>query len=152
RRVSRLLGWEFVDVDRLIQAMAGKSIPDIFAEQGEEAFRDLETAAAHRLGEMHHCVIATGGGFVLRPENREAAMKAGEVVLLMASPEQIWHRVERSRHRPLLGTGDPQARIRQLLEEREPVVNAVADSIGAHPTDLPVTPVRLMSLIGGTAR
>lgn len=119
RILARDLGWEFLDTDREIEAREGLSIPEIFETRGEAAFRDLETALSHELKALHHHVIATGGGFMVRPENRSAAAEAGPVVLLIATPEQIWHRVKRSRHRPLLQTEDPEGRIRELLKQRE---------------------------------
>jgi len=119
RILARNLGWEFLDTDREIESREGRTIPEIFESQGEEAFREMETRLAGELKERHRCVIATGGGFVLRAENRELAGEAGPIVLLIATPEQIWHRVKRSRRRPLLQTADPEGRIRELLQERE---------------------------------
>lgn len=119
RILARDLGWEFLDTDREIEIREGMSIPEIFESRGEAAFRDLETAIARELKTLHHHVVATGGGFMVRPENRSEAAVAGPVVLLIATPEQIWHRVKRSRHRPLLQTEDPEGRIRELLKQRE---------------------------------
>jgi shikimate kinase len=125
RILARNLGWGFMDTDREIEARAGKRVAKIFEEQGEEAFRDMETELAGRLVEFERQVIATGGGFLLRPENRAACARAGTVVLLVATPEQIWHRVRRSRHRPLLMTEDPESRIRELLAQREAAYAAI---------------------------
>lgn len=119
RILARDLGWAFMDTDQEIEAREGTSIPQIFESRGEAGFRELESALARDLENLQRHVIATGGGFLVRPENREAAARAGIVVLLMASPEQIWHRVKRSRHRPLLQTADPEGRIRELLKQRE---------------------------------
>lgn len=119
RILARNLGWEFLDTDREIESREGRTIPEIFEKPGEEAFREMETRLAGELPEMHRKVIATGGGFMVRPENREFAAQAGPVVLLIATPEQIWHRVKRSRHRPLLRTADPEGRIRELLHQRK---------------------------------
>jgi shikimate kinase len=119
RILARNLGWDFLDTDREIETRQQMSIPRIFEMRGEEAFRDLETDLAHEMKGMQRRVVSTGGGFMLRPENRKAAAEAGETVLLIATPEQIWHRVKRSRHRPLLQTADPEGRIRELLHQRE---------------------------------
>lgn len=119
RILARNLGWEFLDTDREIESREGRTIPEIFEAQGEEAFREMETRLAGELKALHRRVIATGGGFMVRPENRERAAEAGPIVLLIATPEQIWHRVKRSRHRPLLKTADPEGRIRELLQQRE---------------------------------
>jgi shikimate kinase len=120
RILARNLGWGFMDTDREIEAREGMPVAKIFEGKGEASFRDMESELAGQLSELQHQVIATGGGFMVRPENREACARAGTVVLLVASPEQIWHRVKRSRHRPLLKTEDPEARIRELMEQREP--------------------------------
>lgn len=119
RILARNLGWEFLDTDREIESREGRTIPEIFETLGEASFRDMESRLAGELGEMQRRVVATGGGFMVRPENRELATRAGPVVLLIATPEQIWHRVKRSRHRPLLQTTDPEGRIRELLHQRE---------------------------------
>lgn len=119
RILARNLGWVFLDTDHEIEARAGLSIPEIFETRGEAVFRDLESELARELKHLRHHVVATGGGFMVRPENREAAAEAGPIVLLMATPEQIWHRVRRSSHRPLLQTADPEGRIRDLLKQRE---------------------------------
>lgn len=126
RVLARDLGWDFVDTDRLIESEQEKSIPQIFEQSGEQGFRDMESELAERLGGMHRRVIATGGGFPLREKNLEAARRAGAVVLLMASPDQIWHRVASSKHRPLLQKDDPQGEIRRLLAERKPAYDAIA--------------------------
>lgn len=149
RILARELDWKLVDSDRLIEEKAGATIPEIFAERGEDAFRDMESEAAKGLKKLHQCVIATGGGFVLRPENREAAERAGVLVLLMATPEQIWHRVKNSKHRPLLGTEDPQTKIRELLEQRRPAYDAVPIKIDTNAK----TPYTIASdVLGAIAR
>jgi shikimate kinase len=125
RILARNLGWGFLDTDREIEARQGMPVAKIFELKGEEAFRDMETDLAGQFHELHRQVIATGGGFMIRPENRDAAARAGTLVLLVATPEQIWHRVRRSRHRPLLKTGDPEERIRELLLQREAAYAAI---------------------------
>ena len=82
RALARRLGKEFVDMDALISARAGKSIPDIFAQDGEEAFRTLESQIAREAGSRTGCVISTGGGAVTRPENRDPLRQNGVVVHL----------------------------------------------------------------------
>src|SRR5688572_15249289 len=89
RRLARRLGWTFVDTDELIEQREGRSIPDIFAQDGEPAFRDLETELARDLANSKNQVIATGGGMVLREENLRALEQAGAVVLLEAGIEEI---------------------------------------------------------------
>lgn len=129
RTLARSLGWGFVDTDQLIEAEAACPVAEIFEKKGEAAFRDLETRIAGRIGAMRHCVIATGGGFMIREENRKAAFDAGRVIFLMASAEQIWHRIKHSSRRPLLRSEDPMAQIRELLSEREEAYNAIPDRV-----------------------
>ncbi len=119
------LGWQFVDTDELIERRAGRAVAEIFRAQGEAAFRQWESEVAEGLATMERCVIATGGGFMLRPENRAAAEAAGMVVFLMASPEEIWHRVRGGAGRPLLEGEDPRRRIRELLDQRQAAYQAL---------------------------
>ncbi|MSS69874.1 MAG: shikimate kinase [Candidatus Latescibacteria bacterium] len=117
------LGRDFVDTDVLIEEAAGKSIPDIFREGGEEAFRRLEHEAVRRASEMPASVISLGGGAVTREENWEVIRRSGVSVYLQASPETIFERVSRKTHRPLLAGLNDQERmekIRSMLSVREP--------------------------------
>lgn len=124
RTLARRLDWQFLDTDGMIEDEQGESIARIFETRGEAAFRELESRVANELGSRERCVIATGGGFPVPPENREAASRAGVLVFLIASSEAIWHRVGRSRpgrvRRPLLAVENPRQRIEQLLAERLP--------------------------------
>ena len=131
RLLARRLGWKLLDTDRLIEDRARMSVERIFDERGEEAFRDMETDVARSLSAMSNCVVATGGGFVLREENMRAANQAGAVILLMASAEQIWHRVRRSTRRPLLRTENPREALEKLLEERRDAYNAIPTRVGS---------------------
>lgn len=100
RIVADRLGWSFVDVDAVIAEEAGRSIPDLFDQEGEYGFRSREKAALSRILEGRQQVIAPGGGAVLDPENVAGMRRAGTVVVLHAPPEQLWRRVEGSA-RPL---------------------------------------------------
>jgi shikimate kinase len=124
KRVARSLGYRFVDTDQLIAKKAGKGIPAIFADEGEEAFRQLETEVLRECAAGERQVISTGGGIVTRPENRELLMASGYVVWLKAAPDTIYQRVRRSRDRPLLRTPDPQATIAELLGQRNGLYEA----------------------------
>lgn len=126
RILAGRLGWTLLDTDRMIEERAGRSIEQIFAEEGEARFREMECEVARSLDRLEKRVIATGGGFVVPAENLKAALAAGRVVLLMASPEEIWHRVGRSRHRPLLRDPDPERRLRELLADRAEAYEAIA--------------------------
>ncbi len=118
--VAAQLRFRFVDTDELIGARAGKTIPSIFAEEGEPQFREYERAVVEDLQGSHRTVIATGGGLITNEENLNSLKTHALVICLWASPETIWERVKSQTHRPLLQTPDPLLKIRQLLAEREP--------------------------------
>jgi shikimate kinase len=118
--LARHLGYGFVDTDERIQARSGKTIPEIFREEGEAAFRCLEAAVARELAAGEGMVVATGGRMMLDPENAETLGRSGRVFCLQAAPEEILARVagDAGAVRPLLEGGDPLARILALLKER----------------------------------
>lgn len=122
RELHTILGYPLVDTDALIESRAGKPITRIFEDDGESAFRDLESGLLHELAEMTTAahIIATGGGIVTRPENRECLKRLGYVVWLRAPVGVILHRTRRNHERPLLHTEDPAERIKTLLQQREP--------------------------------
>jgi shikimate kinase len=120
RLTAELLHFTFLDTDELIVARAGKSITDIFAQQGEAAFREIEHKVVEELAGRAQTVISTGGGVPVNPANLESLKTHALVVCLWASPEKIWENVRAQTHRPLVNVADPQARIRTLLAEREP--------------------------------
>jgi len=117
RMLAERLGVEFVDTDEAIERELGMSIPDIFRERGEAAFRAIETDMLKRLLDGSRRVVATGGGAVLAAENRAAMKAGGTVVALKASPETIIRRVAGGEGRPLLA-GDAAANVRRLFEQR----------------------------------
>jgi shikimate kinase len=119
RLVAHRLGFQFVDTDAVIVERAGMQISEIFARHGEPWFRDQETAALRSLGILQRAVLSTGGGVVLRPENRAVLRELGFVVWLTASEEVIYERVSRNKKRPLLQTEDPRATVHELLEKRK---------------------------------
>jgi shikimate kinase len=109
-------------MDRLIEETVGKKITEIFKEEGEKAFRDFETFQlmdiAKQTDKRH--IISTGGGIVIRPENRSLLRKLGYVVWLRAPEDVIFERTSRNKDRPLLNHQDARTRISSLLAEREP--------------------------------
>ena len=122
RLVAEKLGREFVDTDLVIEERHGP-IQEIFDRQGESGFRDIERALAAELGRRKGIVIATGGRMLLDPENLKVLSENGRIFCLVATPEEIYHRVagDSSRvHRPLLDVEDPEQRIIELLDERGP--------------------------------
>jgi shikimate kinase len=120
RELSRLRGMRLIDIDREIEKSEGMIIPDIFLRHGEDYFRQIETAAILQFASEQEVIIATGGGAVLREENLKALQAHGIVFCLTASPETITRRTARNNDRPLLQCDDRQARISELLAERQP--------------------------------
>ena len=119
--VADLLGFDFLDTDAHIEATVGKTISRIFAEDGELHFRACESALVEDLAKRSALVVATGGGLAANPEHLASLRRHALIAWLWASPDAIWERVRHQHHRPLLQTPDPQARIRSLIAEREPV-------------------------------
>lgn len=120
RLAAEHLRFGFIDTDAWIEERAGRSVNEIFAAEGEAAFRQYEKQAVLALGRESGLVIATGGGLVLDPANL-AGLKAHSLVIwLCASPEAIWERVRTQTHRPLLQVPDPRAKIREMLAARSP--------------------------------
>jgi shikimate kinase len=126
RHLARRLGLPFVDSDHAIEERIGCSISDYFKHQGEPAFRDAEQAVIADLTAGADCVLATGGGSVLRPENREKLRSAGKVVYLRSSPDELLRRVRHDTNRPLLKVDDPLAKLRELYAERDPLYRETA--------------------------
>jgi shikimate kinase len=113
------LGWEFIDVDAVVEKDAGISISEIFARFGEPDFRDRETRTIRRLSVLDNKVFSCGGGAVLRAENLDAFEKNSVVVCLTAAPEVIYDRLKHTASRPLLKCADPLQTIKDLLSARE---------------------------------
>jgi len=120
RLVADQLGFEFLDTDELIQVRTGRTIADIFAKEGEPAFRQLERQVVQELSTREKTVIATGGGLPTNAENLAALKSFALVICLWASAEKIWERVRNQSHRPLIHDADPQKKIRDLLAVRKP--------------------------------
>jgi shikimate kinase len=120
RIVADQLHFEYLDTDELIQSQTGRSITDIFARDGEPAFRALEQKIVAELASHAKTVIATGGGLPVNPKNLASLKSHALVVSLWSSPEKIWERVRHQSHRPLLHDENPEAKIRELLAARAP--------------------------------
>lgn len=122
-RLANDLGYTFVDTDELIEADQKTTITEIFAQKGEPYFRDVEARIIRTVLENGNQVVSTGGGAVIRDENRKVFKEAGLVVCLTAHPDVIYERIKHETHRPLLKVPDPMARIRDLLESRAKFYN-----------------------------
>ena len=126
RQLARRLGLPFFDSDQVIEERLGCSIREYFASAGEAAFRDLEQQVLAELAQGPACVLATGGGAVLREANRQALHSAGRVVYLRSSPEDLYRRLRHDTTRPLLQVADPLAKLRELYEQRDPLYREAA--------------------------
>jgi shikimate kinase len=121
RHLAELLGYRFLDADQSIEQVAGRTIPAIFASDGEAGFRDLEAAVLNQIASWHSLVVATGGGVVTRPENW-GQMRQGVVIWLDAPDELLLERLSADpTPRPLLQADDPAGRLAALMAERRPL-------------------------------
>lgn len=131
--IGRLLAAElrlpFKDSDQQIEERCGADIPWIFDMEGEQGFRDRETAMLEELVQARGIVLATGGGAVERPENRRLLVGRGFVVYLYTSVDRQYERTARDRKRPLLQTDDPRARLEELMARRDPLYRESADLV-----------------------
>ena len=129
RQLARSLGMDFIDSDDEIEARTGVDIPFIFEKEGEAGFRDRESRVLEDIASRSGIVLATGGGSVMRPENRSTLAASGMVVYLQTSVDQQLSRTSRGRHRPLLDTDDPRAVLEALLQKRHPLYEELADIV-----------------------
>lgn len=127
RQLAKRLGRPFVDVDHEIEARTGVRIPLIFEYEGEAGFRARETQVLKELSESAAMVIATGGGAVLREENRSVMRATGMTIYLCVSPELLHERTRHDQNRPLLQVADPLAKLQSLFAERDPFYRELAD-------------------------
>ena len=131
--IGRVLAAElhlgFRDSDKVIEDRTGADIPWIFDMEGEEGFRDRESAVLDELSKVQDVVIATGGGIILRTQNRELMKSSGYVCYLTASIEQLVERTTRDKKRPLLQVDNPRQKIIDLVSLRDPLYRAAADFV-----------------------
>ncbi|TBU92164.1 shikimate kinase AroK [Stutzerimonas kirkiae] len=131
--IGRLLAKElhlpFKDSDKVIEQRTGASIPLIFDVEGEQGFREREHAVIADLCQAGGLVLATGGGAVLREDNRAALKAGGRIIYLRTSVEQQLARTARDRNRPLLQTADPRQKLTELMALRDPLYRSIADII-----------------------
>ena len=129
RLLAAQLSLPFKDSDHVIEEKSGADIPWIFDVEGEDGFRDRETAALRELIAQDKIVLATGGGIVMREENRELLKQADAIIFLTADPEHLVRRTAKDKKRPLLQVDDPREKILSLLELREPLYREVATHV-----------------------
>ena len=127
RLLAAELNLEFKDTDKEIEERSGVDIPWIFDMEGEEGFRQREAAVLADLCQLNHVLLATGGGIILKPENRQVLAANGSVVYLMTSIDEQVRRTARDRKRPLLQTEDPRSVLQNLLDVRHSLYLEIAD-------------------------
>ncbi len=137
-RLAQDLGFSFVDTDVLIEADQKITITEIFSNFGEQYFRDVESRVIRQVLENEGQVVSTGGGAVIRDENRRSFKENGVTICLTARPEVIYDRIRHETHRPLLQVADPPGKIRELLTARAPfyhqadfIIDTSDQSVGA---------------------
>lgn len=128
RQLSRRLQLPVEDTDKLIEQRQGKEISAIFAEEGEEFFRGLETGLLEEIRDRERAsILSVGGGLPLRPQNRSLLKQCGTVIYLRTRPETVYKRVKADTSRPLLQCRDPLTRIREMLAQRQEIYESCAD-------------------------
>jgi shikimate kinase len=129
RQLAKRLGKTFYDADREIEARTGVSVAVIFDIEGEAGFRKREAEVLEQMTSLDDIVLATGGGAVLDPRNREHLRNRGFVIYLHALPPVLWQRTRTDKSRPLLQDEDPRGRLEQLYALRDPLYREVADLV-----------------------
>ncbi len=129
RQLAESFRMEFVDSDHEIQRRTGVDIPTIFEFEGENGFRHRESVVIDELSAREGIVLATGGGVVMREENRNLLSARGVVIYLHCSVRQQFERTHRDKNRPLLSTPDPLNKLKELMAERDPLYRQTADMV-----------------------
>jgi len=127
RRLAALLGKEFLDSDAQIEKRTGVDVRYIFEKEGEARFREREREVIAELTGLEGVVVATGGGAVLDPKNRERLASTGTVVYLETSVDALVQRTRSNKTRPLLINADPRVVLEQMMAARAPLYEEVAD-------------------------
>lgn len=129
KQLARRMKLDFYDSDRVIVERTGVPIATIFEIEGEQGFRERETQVLEELSQHCGCVIATGGGSLVLPENVEIIKHAGKLIYLRASAEKLYTRIKNDKARPLMQTDHPLQTLRDLLAEREPTYLDASDIV-----------------------
>jgi shikimate kinase len=126
KQLAKRLDLRFFDSDLVIEQRMGCSIREFFEREGEQPFRDLEQAVVEELTQNTACVLATGGGVVLRQANRDNLYQRCQVVYLHSVPEEVFRRLRHDQNRPLLQVADPLTRLKELYDVRDPLYREAA--------------------------
>ena len=129
RLLAKRLKKTFIDTDHELELRTGVKIPLIFELEGEDGFREREAALISELTQRQDIILATGGGAILRTENRQALAQNGTVIYLDAKVEDLWQRTQHDKNRPLLQTNDPKAKLAELFAQRDPLYREIANIV-----------------------
>lgn len=129
KRLAKQLGYQFIDTDEYIEQKIKKSVKDIFANEGEEYFRSIETETIKELLGVTQCVLSTGGGLPLRKENPRILQKIGKVYYLSANETTIIERLKGDTTRPLLQGSNVKEKVASMLAMRSPIYKEAADVV-----------------------
>ena len=127
--LAKKLGRRFLDADHVIEDRCGVKIPVIFEMEGEDGFRKREAQVIKDITGEYDVILATGGGAVLLPENRQFLSERGTVIYLHANPMELWHRTKGGEGRPLLKNGDAKKILENLYAIRDPLYREIADYV-----------------------
>lgn len=149
KRLSIELKREFIDTDDFIEKREGMTINEIFAERGEAEFRRIEKELYRRFSRAKRKIIATGGGVIKNPANIANLKKGGVIIYLKSSPEKIAQNLKYDNTRPILMVSDKEAKIRELLAQREPFYNKYAQiTVDVSNFDIEHTVKKIIELTG----
>jgi shikimate kinase len=126
RQLAKKLHLDFYDSDKVIEERTGATIPLIFELEGEDGFRQREQAVIDELTQKQNLVLATGGGAILREDNRQHLKTRGTVIYLHSDVARLMERIRHDKNRPLLQTPDPEAKLREIMAQREPLYRETA--------------------------
>nr|MBI2905731.1 3-dehydroquinate synthase [Chloroflexota bacterium] len=151
RALAARLGREFVDADPLIEARAGRGIPEIFSQRGEAEFRRLESEVCAELAARDYLIVAPGGGALLNPANRAALERRGLLVCLRAAPAALLARLQAEGNRPLLAGGDPAQKLNALLDSRRALYDSFPEQIDTTGRSVPQVAEEIAALLAPRA-
>lgn len=127
RCLAAMLNRAFFDLDEKLEKRFGKTINEVFEKEGEQYFRDEEEAVLNEVSASAPCVVATGGGVVLRPRNLERMKASGKICYLETSLDCLWERVKNKKNRPLLKSDDPRKNLERIFAQRRGIYETAAD-------------------------
>jgi shikimate kinase len=127
KKLSKMMKFNFIDTDHLIEEKTGVDIPTIFEHEGESGFRKRENKILEDISNIENSVLGTGGGIIILEENRKIIKNMGFIVYLTASIKELVYRTEQDRNRPLIKNGDTKKKIEEILKEREKIYENISN-------------------------